>query len=663
MKTRKKKQKHNRTPKARNHTQTLETTANLPREASSLLTESPPNPNDGKTAQTVSQPSPIQRNPENQAPETSSNPAQQAAKTPPTEPETRTWANVAANSGEKPASSPQNPAQPTQKREALPIAANSHKNSYLDLVNKAKDWGITLPITPNNILQSIEAALNRQRIITPNLNEDQTTQEILNVIAGLVALGERNIGGNRSLDALRANQGGIAVIFTNMNNDKRSPLLYPVRSIPGKKGEGFHTEERMIQEFWSQIPAITGIPTHSSQQQKEAALKNFRIQLAMFSERNTCGSDNHNCQKQVSNFFKKIQTHQNNMASFIYTQEFKKTSKISNQQKQFGKRKTEAAPQDNQADVDGFDRDIAQKDINAALQKLDEQPAQKLRNNARQYGLETHDVLKDGNCLFSAIYAQLPNDLQQYYGNATRLRMDIVEYMRASIDQYQGFMGGQNPNQYLEDMADPRTWEGHLEIVAASRLLNCTIAIIRSDNENPNIIRQSQSKQTLYLGFEDPGHYQYLFPDQINIHNPRKNLDQIIAEHELDDGKLEPEQRQPQTTAEPAAPSSNTNTEQSPASTEPAAPSSNTNTEQSPASAEPAAASSSTNTNQTAAFRHWVNRPSIVNQPPTQQQAEQSTRLSTNANSFFNARAKTSGSSQVTSTPKEANTPSNYGPG
>ncbi|XP_019859971.1 PREDICTED: OTU domain-containing protein 3-like isoform X2 [Amphimedon queenslandica] len=109
-----------------------------------------------------------------------------------------------------------------------------------------------------------------------------------------------------------------------------------------------------------------------------------------------------------------------------------------------------------------------------------------LTEQLRVQGLKLKDVPGDGNCLFRSLCDQLSlveSERGRVLGgySHTRLRQELVQYMREHPDQFEPFMEVDDDNitfeEYLEDLSKDGTFCGNDIIVAASKHFNCSIMI------------------------------------------------------------------------------------------------------------------------------------------------------------------------------------------
>ena len=157
-------------------------------------------------------------------------------------------------------------------------------------------------------------------------------------------------------------------------------------------------------------------------------------------------------------------------------------------------------------------------------------PVNLLLNVAGRYGYKLIDVPKDGNCFFHAVLTQLPRSVDE---TASSLRTKVVNHIFDNFNNYRDFLrdGINDPEDFLRIMGRDGEWVDEAIIIATSRLFHYTIAIVRSDGQEPNIYRQKNASQVIYLGYDILAHYQGLQINK-NITNPRINLQGII--HNVD---------------------------------------------------------------------------------------------------------------------------------
>lgn len=159
---------------------------------------------------------------------------------------------------------------------------------------------------------------------------------------------------------------------------------------------------------------------------------------------------------------------------------------------------------------------------------------ERLNQQALHYGFQCRNVPADGNCFFSAVYQQLPDDIQCSYGSFQGLRNTVVNHVIEHFNSYCDYIGDNDFDSFVEKLRKNGEWVDQIAIQAASRVLNQTIVIVRSDGANPTVIRQQNADNTLYLGYQVGLHYLYLVHDSDNPIIPDRNLQEVIDAADCD---------------------------------------------------------------------------------------------------------------------------------
>lgn len=130
---------------------------------------------------------------------------------------------------------------------------------------------------------------------------------------------------------------------------------------------------------------------------------------------------------------------------------------------------------------------------------------------AKEYGFNCEDVDRDGNCVFHAIAKQLNVRHNAQY-SFKELKNIAFEHIKLNKNKYGGFI-------------DHEGIDTVHHIIALSFELSINIVVIRGDNKNPNIFKQNNAVNTVYIGY-DGGHYQSL-----NDGNPNEGTQNSGAKH------------------------------------------------------------------------------------------------------------------------------------
>ncbi|GLT57071.1 hypothetical protein SLA2020_300700 [Shorea laevis] len=103
-----------------------------------------------------------------------------------------------------------------------------------------------------------------------------------------------------------------------------------------------------------------------------------------------------------------------------------------------------------------------QEDISQLLAQLD------------ALGLKIIQVTPDGNCFFRALADQLEgndNEHGKYWSM-------VVQYIVKNHEMFEPFIEDDVPfDEYCQSMAEDGTWAGHMELQAASVVIQCNICI------------------------------------------------------------------------------------------------------------------------------------------------------------------------------------------
>ena len=129
----------------------------------------------------------------------------------------------------------------------------------------------------------------------------------------------------------------------------------------------------------------------------------------------------------------------------------------------------------------------------------------RLIEQARAFGFELEDVPGDGNCFFDAI----SKSLNSSEFDPVALRRLVARHISEYATSYEGFVED-DFDQFLARISQDGEWADHLLIQALSRELNVNIVLLRSDQAEPTIIKQSDADRTLYLGYQVGWHFQSL---------------------------------------------------------------------------------------------------------------------------------------------------------
>jgi hypothetical protein len=174
---------------------------------------------------------------------------------------------------------------------------------------------------------------------------------------------------------------------------------------------------------------------------------------------------------------------------------------------------------------------LLMKTIEQSKKDSHEQLKKQLKLESRNFGFKCHNVEEDGNCFFHAVLEQLHrvNHPKHHFSNAA-IKEQSVQFIIDHIEDFCDFFG-EEPNGFIDKIAEPGEWADHPIILACAYILNINIAIIRSDGADPTIIRLPQATHTIYLGYEVGLHYQSLERDETIV--PTKNIKQFFTDAEV----------------------------------------------------------------------------------------------------------------------------------
>lgn len=150
--------------------------------------------------------------------------------------------------------------------------------------------------------------------------------------------------------------------------------------------------------------------------------------------------------------------------------------------------------------------------------KADDTLEQQLIRQAQRFGFSCINVAKDGNCFFHAISYQLHIPYEQLLAATVDHIINNLDLYKHSIDE--------DIDKFIDKFSAGGEWADQVVIQAASRVLKINIAIIRSDGQDPFIIKQAEPFATVYLGYEVGLHYQAL--QVANPANANINIQQYI---------------------------------------------------------------------------------------------------------------------------------------
>lgn len=166
------------------------------------------------------------------------------------------------------------------------------------------------------------------------------------------------------------------------------------------------------------------------------------------------------------------------------------------------------------------DDDIEMSESKAAsrLAYFSSDPFRDFQAAVRDYGLELHNVLNDGNCFFHAVFDQLqtryPDKLAalQAGWNGELINHESLRniasgaLMRMALNgELEGFVDA--PEAHIEKLSADREWADGLIIASMARVLGLSIVLINNDGAAPTTINAG-CDQVIFLGYEVGLHFQ-----------------------------------------------------------------------------------------------------------------------------------------------------------
>ncbi|KAF6262774.1 hypothetical protein COO60DRAFT_1699091 [Scenedesmus sp. NREL 46B-D3] len=119
-------------------------------------------------------------------------------------------------------------------------------------------------------------------------------------------------------------------------------------------------------------------------------------------------------------------------------------------------------------------------------------------------GLRVKQITADGNCFFRALSDQLEGDEHQH----SSLRARVVGLMQAREEDFAPFVEDDQSFQgYASRMSKEGTWAGHMELQAASLLLQANIAVYQAGQPRWSVTNFPAGSRLLHLSYHDGEHY------------------------------------------------------------------------------------------------------------------------------------------------------------
>ncbi|XP_059384458.1 OTU domain-containing protein 4-like [Carassius carassius] len=125
----------------------------------------------------------------------------------------------------------------------------------------------------------------------------------------------------------------------------------------------------------------------------------------------------------------------------------------------------------------------------------------------RSLGLYRKKIAKDGSCLFRAVAEQVLNCQALH----TEVRAACVNYLRQNRSNFEHFIEG-NFEKYLENLQDPQSWVGQVEITALAELYKHDFVIFQEPDQSPVSITEYGFTKKVRLCFLNGNHYDSVYP-------------------------------------------------------------------------------------------------------------------------------------------------------
>ncbi|XP_052396309.1 OTU domain-containing protein 4-like [Carassius gibelio] len=125
----------------------------------------------------------------------------------------------------------------------------------------------------------------------------------------------------------------------------------------------------------------------------------------------------------------------------------------------------------------------------------------------RSQGFYRKKIAKDGSCLFRAVAEQVLH----CQGSHTQVRAACVNYLRQNRSTYELFIEG-NFEKYLENLQDPQSWVGQVEITALAELYKHDFVIFQEPGQPPVNITENGFTKKVRLCFLNGNHYDSVYP-------------------------------------------------------------------------------------------------------------------------------------------------------
>lgn len=125
----------------------------------------------------------------------------------------------------------------------------------------------------------------------------------------------------------------------------------------------------------------------------------------------------------------------------------------------------------------------------------------------RSLGFYRKKIAKDGSCLFRAVAEQVLH----CQGLHTKVRAACVNYLKQNRSNYELFIEG-DFEKYLENLRDPQSWVGQVEITVLALLYKHDFIIFQVPDQPPVNITENGFPDKVRLCFLNGNHYDSVYP-------------------------------------------------------------------------------------------------------------------------------------------------------
>ncbi|KAK7132811.1 hypothetical protein R3I93_019143 [Phoxinus phoxinus] len=125
----------------------------------------------------------------------------------------------------------------------------------------------------------------------------------------------------------------------------------------------------------------------------------------------------------------------------------------------------------------------------------------------RSQGFYRKKIAKDGSCLFRAVAEQVLH----CQGLHTKVRAACVNYLKQNRSNYELFIEG-DFETYLENLRDPQSWVGQVEITVLAELYKHDFIIFQVPDQPPVNITENGFPDKVRLCFLNGNHYDSVYP-------------------------------------------------------------------------------------------------------------------------------------------------------